>query len=161
MPQIVHRPAILDDEERYPFGNVLCKEYPYPENQGESFDDPKNPVKDLFVAGCGFVVGDVSKEVPHGIILPRSRLTLSSKPSNLRFYCELPNFRAYFHSASASGASGGPYSPANGIAERIGSCSWPMAMLVLGGTIDVPALDSLLGSCRPARQRAAGQRAGC
>ena len=36
MPQIVHRPAIFDDQERYPFGNVLCKQYPYPKNQGES-----------------------------------------------------------------------------------------------------------------------------
>jgi hypothetical protein len=72
MAQVVHRPAIFDDEERYPFGNVLCKQYPYPESQGESFYDPEDPVKDLFVAGRGFVVGDVSKEVPHGIILSRN-----------------------------------------------------------------------------------------
>jgi hypothetical protein len=57
MAQIVHRPAIFDDQERNPFGNVLCKQYPYLETQGESFYDPKDPVKDLFVAGCGFVVG--------------------------------------------------------------------------------------------------------
>ena len=57
MPQIVHRPAIFDDEKRDPFGKVLCEEYPYPKNQGESFYDPEDPVKDLFVAGCGFVVG--------------------------------------------------------------------------------------------------------
>src|SRR5580658_6441052 len=49
MAQIVHGPAILDDEERYPFGIVLCKEYPYPENQGEGFYEPEDPVKDLFV----------------------------------------------------------------------------------------------------------------
>jgi hypothetical protein len=66
--QIVHGPAIFDDEERYPFGAVLCKEYPDPENQGESFYDPKDPVKDLFVAGLGFVVGNVSKKLPHGLI---------------------------------------------------------------------------------------------
>ena len=83
MAQIVHRPAIFDDEKRDPFGNVFCKEYPYPKNQGESFYDPEDPVKDLFVAGCGFVVGDVSKEFPHGIILSRNR------PSNLRSYCSL------------------------------------------------------------------------
>jgi hypothetical protein len=68
MPQIVHRPTVFDDEERYPFCTVLCKEYRYPENQGERFYDPKDPVKDLFVAGEDIVVGDVSKEVPHGLI---------------------------------------------------------------------------------------------
>jgi hypothetical protein len=35
------------------------------------------------MAGRGLVVGDVSKEVPHGIILSRNR------PSNLRSYCSL------------------------------------------------------------------------
>ena len=68
MAQVVHCPAIFDDEERYPFGNVLGEEYPYPETQGESFYDPEDPVKDLFVAGCGFVVGDVLKKLPHGLI---------------------------------------------------------------------------------------------
>ena len=102
MPQIVHRPAIFDDQERNPFGNVLCKQYPYPKNQGESFYDPEDPVKDLFVAGCGLVVGDVSEEVPHGLIFTRNR------PSNLRSYCSLPNSRAYSHPASASVASGRP-----------------------------------------------------
>src|ERR1035441_5998885 len=82
MPQIVHRPAILDDEKRYPFGNVLCKQYPYPESQGESFYDPENPVKDLFVAGCGFVVGDVSKELPHGSILSRNRHPICGSIAN-------------------------------------------------------------------------------
>ena len=71
MAQIVHRPAIFDDEKRDPFGNVFCKEYPYPKNQGESFYDPEDPVKDLFVAGCGFVVGDVLKKLPHGLIFAR------------------------------------------------------------------------------------------
>ena len=89
MAQIVNRPAIFDDQERYPFGNVFCKEYPYPESQGESLYDPEDPVENLFVAGCGFVVGDVSKEVPHGLIFSRNG------PSNLRFYCKLPNARAY------------------------------------------------------------------
>ena len=70
MAQIVHGPAIFDDEERYPFGIVLCKEYPYPENQGEGFYEPKNPVKGLFVARLGFVVGDVSKKLPHSLIFP-------------------------------------------------------------------------------------------
>ena len=73
MAQIVHGPAIFDYEERYPFSIVLCKEYPYPENQGEGFYEPKDPVKDLFVAGLGFVVGDVSKKLPHGLIFPRER----------------------------------------------------------------------------------------
>ena len=81
MAQIVHRPTIFDDQERYPFGKVLCEEYPYPKNQGESFYDPEYPVKNLFVAGCGFVVGDVLQKLPHGIIFSRNR------PSNLRFYC--------------------------------------------------------------------------
>jgi hypothetical protein len=73
MAQIVHGPAIFDYEERYPFSIVLCKEYPYPENQGEGFYKPKDPVKDLFVARLGFVVGDVSKKLPHGLIFPRER----------------------------------------------------------------------------------------
>ena len=81
MPQIVHRPAVLDDEERNPFGKVLCEEYPYSETQCQCFHDPEYPVKHLFVAGCGFVVRDVSEEVPHGPIFSRNR------PSNLRFYC--------------------------------------------------------------------------
>src|SRR5580700_11533330 len=66
MAQIVHGPAIFDDEERYPFGIVLCKENPYPENQGEGFYEPKDAVKDLLVARLGFVVGDVSEKLPHG-----------------------------------------------------------------------------------------------
>jgi hypothetical protein len=45
-------------------------EYPDPENQGERLYAPEDPVKEFFVAGCGFVVGDVSKEFPHGLILP-------------------------------------------------------------------------------------------
>jgi len=65
MPQIVHCPAVFDDEERYPLRVVLRKEYPYPENQSERFYAPKDAVKDLFVAGAVFVVGDVSKEFPH------------------------------------------------------------------------------------------------
>ena len=81
MAQVVHRPAIFDDEERYPLGKVLCKQYPYPKNQGESFDDPKNPVKCFFVAGRGLVVRDVLQKLPHGPIFSRNR------PSNLRFYC--------------------------------------------------------------------------
>ena len=72
MPQIVHRPTIFDDEERYPFGIVLCKEYPYSENQGEGFYDPKDPVECFFVAGCGFVVGDVLKEFPHAPFSPET-----------------------------------------------------------------------------------------
>ena len=79
MPQIVHRPTVFDDEERYPFGIVLCKEDPYPKTQGESFDDPEDPVESLFVAGCGFVIGDVSKESPHNLIFS------PDWPSNLRF----------------------------------------------------------------------------
>ena len=67
MPQIVHRPTVFDDEERYPFRTVLCEEYPDPEKQGQRFYDPKDPVKGFFVAGANFVVGDVSKEFPHGL----------------------------------------------------------------------------------------------
>jgi hypothetical protein len=71
MAQIVHRPAIFDDEKRYPLSTVLCEEYPYPETQGESLNDPEDPVKDLFVAGLGFIVGDVLKKLAHGpIFLP-------------------------------------------------------------------------------------------
>ena len=40
-----------------PLGKVFCEEYPYSETQGQCFHDPEDPVKDLFVAGCGFVVG--------------------------------------------------------------------------------------------------------
>jgi hypothetical protein len=68
MPQVVHRPAILDDEERYPFGIVLCEQDPYAQDQGKRFHDPKDRVEDLFVAGLDFVVGDVSQEFPHGFI---------------------------------------------------------------------------------------------
>jgi hypothetical protein len=71
MAQIVHGPAIFDDQKRYPFGIVPCKQYPYAENQGKSFNDPKDPVKGLFVAGLGFIVGDVSKKPSHGIIFAR------------------------------------------------------------------------------------------
>jgi len=69
MAQVVHRPAILYDQERNPFCAVLYEEYSYTETQGERFCDPENPVKDLFVAGYGFVVGNVSKEISHLLIL--------------------------------------------------------------------------------------------
>ena len=72
MTQIVHRPAVFYDQERYPFGIVLGKKYPDPESQSERFDDPKNSIEDLFVARGGFVVGDVLKEVPHAVIFPRN-----------------------------------------------------------------------------------------
>jgi hypothetical protein len=68
VPQIVHRPAVFDDQERDPFRTVLCQEYPYSENQGKSFDGPENLVKDFLVAGYGFVVGDVSEEPSHGLL---------------------------------------------------------------------------------------------
>ncbi|MGA2038250.1 MAG: hypothetical protein ABSH42_03145 [Bryobacteraceae bacterium] len=67
MPQIVHCPAVFDDEERYPFGDVLSREDPDPENQGERFYDPKDRVEGLFVAGFCFVVGDVSEKLPHEV----------------------------------------------------------------------------------------------
>src|ERR1700689_1573661 len=86
MAQIVHGPAILDDEERYPFGIVLCKEYPYPENQGEGFYEPKDPVKDLFVARLGFVVGDVSKKLPHGLIFPRNAKSTDCRPASVEYF---------------------------------------------------------------------------
>jgi hypothetical protein len=86
MAQIVHGPAILDDQERYPFGNVLGKEYPYPKNQGEGFYEPKDSVKDFFVAGLGFVVGDVSKKLPHGLIFARNGELLDCG-SELRRVC--------------------------------------------------------------------------
>jgi hypothetical protein len=88
VPQIVHRPAVFDDEERHPFGNVLYKKYPYPENQGERFYDPEDPVKDFFVAGLVFVVGyvskeagDVSKEFPHGLIFYRNGAAMNRRPA--------------------------------------------------------------------------------
>ncbi|MGO9012099.1 MAG: hypothetical protein ACLQPN_18550 [Bryobacteraceae bacterium] len=49
---------------------MFFKEYPYSENQGESFCDPKNLVEDFFVAGSSFVVGDVLKKLPHGSFSP-------------------------------------------------------------------------------------------
>jgi hypothetical protein len=72
MAQIVHCPAVFDDEKRYPFGIVLCEKYPYPENQGKSFYHPKDPIKGLFVAGLGFIVGDISKKLSHSIIFART-----------------------------------------------------------------------------------------
>lgn len=82
MPQIVHRLTIFDDEERYPFGNVLSKEYPNPENQGDSFYDPKNLVKDLFVTGMRFVVGNVSEEFPHDLIFFLKTASTDHLPSS-------------------------------------------------------------------------------
>jgi hypothetical protein len=72
MAQIVHRPTVFDDQERCPFGIVLSKEYPYSETQGQGFDDPKDFVEDLFVTGFGFVISDVSKKLPHGLIFPQN-----------------------------------------------------------------------------------------
>jgi hypothetical protein len=97
MAQIVHGPAIFDYEERYPFSIVLCKEYPYPENQGEGFYEPKDPVKDLFVAGLGFVVGDVSKKLPHGLIFPRNGKSMDCRP---------PVYAVSFSSATWSDVAG-------------------------------------------------------
>jgi hypothetical protein len=68
MPQIVHGPTVLNDEKRDPFGIVLGKKYPYPENQGDGFDGPKKLVEDLFMTGSDFIVGDVLKELPHILI---------------------------------------------------------------------------------------------
>jgi hypothetical protein len=67
--QIVHRPTIFDDEKRYPFSAVLRFQNPNPEDQGGGFYDPEYSVKDLFVPGYSFVVGDVSKKLPHRTIL--------------------------------------------------------------------------------------------
>jgi hypothetical protein len=71
MSQIVHCPAVFDDEERYPFGDVLFEEDPYSKNQGERFDDPKDRIEGFFVAGFGLVIGDVLQELPHEADLAR------------------------------------------------------------------------------------------
>ena len=68
MPQIVHRPAVFNDEERYPFGVVLGEENPRSENQGKRFYNPKNHIKNLFVARLDFVVGDIAQKFPHGFV---------------------------------------------------------------------------------------------
>src|SRR5580658_8269743 len=71
MAKIVHRPAVFDDQKRYPFGVVLGQEYPCPKNQRNGFYHPEDPVEGLFVAGLGFIVGNVSKKLSHGVIFPR------------------------------------------------------------------------------------------
>jgi hypothetical protein len=85
MSQIVHCPAVFDDEEWYPFGDVLCNEDPDSENQGERFDDPKDRVEGLFVAGLCLVIGDVSQELPHEVDLagetPLPTLLAEVRPS--------------------------------------------------------------------------------
>src|SRR4051812_13298230 len=63
MTQVIHRPTIFDDQERNPLSAVLCEEYHHPKTQGERFDDPEDPVKDLFVTGYGFIVGYVLQEL--------------------------------------------------------------------------------------------------
>jgi hypothetical protein len=65
VPQIVHRPTVLNDKKRYPFGAVLHKENPCPENQSERFNNPKNRVENLLVAGSILVVRDVFQKFPH------------------------------------------------------------------------------------------------
>jgi hypothetical protein len=67
MSQIVHRPAVFNDKERYPFGIVLGEKNPCSKNQSKRFCDPKNRIKDFFVAGLGFVVGDIGQKFPHGV----------------------------------------------------------------------------------------------
>lgn len=69
MPQIAHRPAVFDDQERNPFGTVLCRQYPYPETQARVSTIQKNAVEAFFVAGYDFIVGDVAQESPHGLIV--------------------------------------------------------------------------------------------
>src|ERR1039457_1656435 len=118
MAQVVHRPAIFDDEERYPFGNVLCKQYPYPESQGESFYDPEDPVENLFVAGRGFVVGDVSKEVPHSLIFSRNGPHAGFRTIESAVLLRITRLQGVFHSASASAASGRSCAPRNGIVGK-------------------------------------------
>jgi len=65
--QIVHCPAVFDDQERYPFGDVLFDEDPDSENQGERFDHPEDRIEGLFVAGFCLVIGDVSQKFPHEV----------------------------------------------------------------------------------------------
>jgi hypothetical protein len=101
VPQIVHRPTVFDDEKRYPFRIVFCDEYPYPKNQGNRFDDPKNLVKDLFMAGYGFIVGDVLEEFPHDLIF--AVLVFSARAG--RFVLESP-LRSLPEAAIASPAIG-------------------------------------------------------
>jgi hypothetical protein len=72
MAQVVHRPTIFNHEKRYPFRIVFNKQYPNSGNQGERFYDPKDPVEDLFMAGHGFVVGDVLQKLPHELIFARN-----------------------------------------------------------------------------------------
>jgi hypothetical protein len=70
MAQIVHRPAVLNDQERNPLRIVPRDKYPYSEDQGQRFYDPKESVEDFFVTRLGLVVGDVPKKLPHGPFSP-------------------------------------------------------------------------------------------
>lgn len=70
MTQVVHSPAVFDDQERDPLLIVPDDQYPYSENQGNGFNNPKDSVEDFFVARSGFIVGDVLKELPHTSIFP-------------------------------------------------------------------------------------------
>jgi len=65
MPQIVHCPAVFNDEKSYPFGTVLGKQNPRSQNQGNCFYNPKNRIEDFFMTGLDFIVGDIAQEFPH------------------------------------------------------------------------------------------------
>jgi hypothetical protein len=59
MAEIVHRPAVFNNEERYPLRLVHVEQQPCTENKHDRFDNPENGVEDLLVAGMQLVVRDV------------------------------------------------------------------------------------------------------
>jgi hypothetical protein len=80
MPQIVHRPAVFNDEKSYPFGAMLGEEYPCAKNQGNCFYNPENRIEDFFMTGLDFIVGDIAQEFPHRVAFfaPRNPKLLGS-----------------------------------------------------------------------------------
>jgi hypothetical protein len=102
------------------------------------------------VPGCGFVVGDVSKEVPHGPIFT------PNGPSNLRFYCQLPNSRANSIRRKRQRRLGVPIRRETASWRRMVRCSCLVATLVLAdvtafgfveGTLPHPDAAVENGSC--------------
>jgi hypothetical protein len=63
--QVVHCPAVFDDEKWYPLGVMPGEKDPYPKDQGECFYDPKDRIEGLFVAGSCLVIGDVLQKFSH------------------------------------------------------------------------------------------------
>jgi hypothetical protein len=72
MPQVIHRPAVFDDEKRNPLRLVHAKQNPNAKNEHHGFGDPKNGIENLLVPRLFFVIGDVSQKSPHCSSVPQN-----------------------------------------------------------------------------------------